>query len=1041
METLLRTHRGMNCLAVAAIFLAAIASTPAARGQYVAPGYGEPIATGITWLSPPTGVAVNPSSGTVYATGFGNGVMSFNTAGGNIQTFVGAGYFSANGYGTPALPVAVDSAGNVYVGNYNPATGNAIQSFNSSGAPSGSYDDWGSYYPQGMAVNGQTLYITDGSNSQLNCFKVNDTLAGPSSPPVNYPAGVAVDPNTGLVYVAEKGTNIIAQFDYGLFTEPTLLKTFGSAYLNAPTAVALSATGNLYVSDTGNHRIDVFTTSGTYLASFGAAQFGSAYANGVAVNPTGEIYVTTSAGQVLKYFDPGEWVSGTPHFDTAAVGPGQLLGTSFSMAGSQSLLVDGALTVQSGGTFTLAGSVQAGSLANNGQFALSGGTVVGPVTNNYGGSLTGAGTVTGNLANLGTLLTQGGQLAVSGSLTNSGTANVTAGGQVSAASITNNGQYAINGGTLTVSGGTVTNNASMTLNGGNVTAAQLANNFGATFTAAGSVTGNLVNYGTLALAGQLSINGTLTNTGAVDIAAGQQLLLPASTTTNSGLIALSGGAVLAAGAGSLANPAGGTIRGDGSIALPVANAGGLIYANGTSGLTLTSLQGNSSGGELRVADGDSLTVLAQGASWTNSSLVTLQGPNATLNGTPINNSQYGTISGQGRVMSNLASNYGTISAVGGQLVLAGQVTNGTAANPGSIESAAGSSVLVSQGLATNNGLIALTGGSFSNGTGNPMTNNGSILGNGAFSTGGLYNNATVTFSDGISSIFGGVTNNSGGTITTWGTSAAAAIISFYGPVINSPGGSIKINSSTARFLAGFTNNGTYITDPADNYFTGLAVGASGVLQGGTGDSFFVTGPFTSAGAINLAGNSQMVVQNGGTLTQTAGTLHLGPSATLTAGTVQINGGTLLADGPAATITANLVYASPSASTYGGILAGGGNSLSVNNPAAVLTLSGANNYTGGTSVTSGTLVVENQSAIPSGSLLEIGPNGSVVLGTPGAAEPLGLPAGGGSAGPLGSQPSGGGVNAVPEPGTLLLLAAAAACGLAGCRRRRGLGIRD
>jgi uncharacterized OsmC-like protein len=77
-------------------------------------------------------------------------------------------------------------------------------------------------------------------------------------------------------------------------------------------------------------------------------------------------------------------------------------------------------------------------------------------------------------------------------------------------------------------------------------------------------------------------------------------------------------------------------------------------------------------------------------------------------------------------------------------------------------------------------------------------------------------------------------------------------------------------------------------------------------------------------------------------------------------------------------------------------------------------------------------------------LAVGANGSVVLGTPGAVEPVGSLAG---AGPLtGLQPSGsggqvaspalgGGVNPVPEPGTLALLAAAAACSLAAAWRKR------
>jgi autotransporter-associated beta strand protein len=53
----------------------------------------------------------------------------------------------------------------------------------------------------------------------------------------------------------------------------------------------------------------------------------------------------------------------------------------------------------------------------------------------------------------------------------------------------------------------------------------------------------------------------------------------------------------------------------------------------------------------------------------------------------------------------------------------------------------------------------------------------------------------------------------------------------------------------------------------------------------------------------------------------------------------------------------------------------------------LIIAAANQYSGPTTVSGGTLVATNSQALPSGGLLSIGPGGSVVLGDPGAAEPL------------------------------------------------------
>jgi autotransporter-associated beta strand protein len=68
-----------------------------------------------------------------------------------------------------------------------------------------------------------------------------------------------------------------------------------------------------------------------------------------------------------------------------------------------------------------------------------------------------------------------------------------------------------------------------------------------------------------------------------------------------------------------------------------------------------------------------------------------------------------------------------------------------------------------------------------------------------------------------------------------------------------------------------------------------------------------------------------------------------------------------------------------------------------NTTGTATLSSNDTYTGGTTVNQGSLVAENSAAIPTGSTLAVAAGGSIVLGTPGAAEPLGLgspPAGAG-----------------------------------------------
>ena len=247
-------------------------------------------------------------------------------------------------------------------------------------------------------------------------------------------------------------------------------------------------------------------------------------------------------------------------------------------------------------------------------------------------------------------------------------------------------------------------------------------------------------------------------------------------------------------------------------------------------------------------------------------------------------------------MTSAVNNTGTIESIDGTLTFSGSLLN---APGGFVTTDAGSKLLVSSGLAANLGTINLTGGIFDNNS-FALSNSGQISGYGILRTGGLTNHGTIDLTGAVSTVNGPVTNASGGSI-----SIAYNPAIFTGTVTNN--GYVKITSTTATWAGGFTNNGTYISDPAVSYFSDLAVGPSGLLQGGVSDKFVVTGPLlTNAGQIDLGGTSLMNVENGaGIVAQTSGVLEIGTGAALTAGTVEIAGGTLVADGPGATIKASL----------------------------------------------------------------------------------------------------------------------------------------
>src|SRR5205823_2352703 len=90
--------------------------------------------------------------------------------------------------------------------------------------------------------------------------------------------------------------------------------------------------------------------------------------------------------------------------------------------------------------------------------------------------------------------------------------------------------------------------------------------------------------------------------------------------------------------------------------------------------------------------------------FTNTGSIQLAAFNANLTGSSIANN--GSIMGNGQVANSVA-NTGTIQSMNGVLTLSGSIQNNAG---GLMRVIAGGTLLVSSGLAANNGTISLTGG-------------------------------------------------------------------------------------------------------------------------------------------------------------------------------------------------------------------------------------------------------------------------------------------------------------------------------------------
>jgi len=243
-------------------------------------------------------------------------------------------YGAGNGQFYEPSGVALDNNGNVYVADY---LNNRIQKFSSSG----SYiTQWGVYgngagqfnMPFGLAVSSSGyVYVADTGNNRIQQFDLLGTYTGQigSSTPnsgsgtgqFNQPYGVAVDTN-GNIYVADTYNNRIQTFTSSgvyimLWGSSSPNSGSGEGQFSQPYGVAVDANLYVYVADTGNNRIQKFTSSGVYSTQWGFYAPSEGNGNGefynpegVAVDNNGNIYVSdTYNSRIQKFTSAGAYLT------------------------------------------------------------------------------------------------------------------------------------------------------------------------------------------------------------------------------------------------------------------------------------------------------------------------------------------------------------------------------------------------------------------------------------------------------------------------------------------------------------------------------------------------------------------------------------------------------------------------------------------------------------------------------------------------------------------------------------------------------------
>lgn len=405
--------------------------------------------------------------------------------------------------------------------------------------------------------------------------------------------------------------------------------------------------------------------------------------------------------------------------------------------------------------------------------------------------------------------------------------------------------------------------------------------------------------------------------------------------------------------------------GSGSLTLAGTNntyTGGTTVSGGILEVTSTSaLPSYSTASKITIGNGGTLVLSVGGSGgWTTNNLGSLLTANSSgfasgsmlgidTSAASSGVSYAGTISGSfglAKFGANTLTLTGSNTYSGGTTIAGGtlQLGDGTSGHDGSV-SASGS-------IADNGVLLYNLFGS--------QTYAGAISGAGNLTKSGSSSILTLTGSNS----FSGTTTISGGTLHL---SNGAALLG--STLVAPPSGSLVFDhsvSSHAFSVGGLS--GTANISLQDNGSSPITFSV-----GGNGGSTVYSGV--------LGGSGSLVKIGTGNLTFTA-TQTFSGNTTITSGAIQLGDGT---NGHDASLASNsisdngmLIFSPYGSQTYGGVISGSGGLTKAG--LGVLTLTGSDSYSGGTTVTSGSLIVASSVSLTSatGKNLTVGLNGPATL---------------------------------------------------------------
>jgi YD repeat-containing protein len=187
-------------------------------------------------------------------------------------------------------------------------------------------------HPEGMVAEEANLWVVDQGNDRLvkyhkGTVEAEFGSAGTGDLEFSSPFGIAKDPLNGYLYIADGGNNrievlttsgtFVEAIGWGVKDGKGELETCetackagipgsGNGQLNGPAGLRFDSAGDLWVTETGNNRVEEFSPTGTYMSQFGSKGSGNGQLSeptGIAIDE-GEIYIVDRGNARVEEFSP-----------------------------------------------------------------------------------------------------------------------------------------------------------------------------------------------------------------------------------------------------------------------------------------------------------------------------------------------------------------------------------------------------------------------------------------------------------------------------------------------------------------------------------------------------------------------------------------------------------------------------------------------------------------------------------------------------------------------------------------------------------------